>query len=292
MTLFVAKQRLSCVFLHVLYLKIVFKLDTYDRLLRKNLRLTGQPRYRLISENIFYAMSKLPLVFACAHLTTELLFTRQVAAVADVAESQIITFRTQSSMRAMAEHLLANAPPRFILIGLSLGGYAAFEVLRHASERVAGLVLMDTRADADDPVRTANRLRAIEIVANGGIDALIPTLPALWMHPRSAANPEMVSTLTTMARDIGDSGQHNQQRAMMARGDSYDTLRAVRVPTLILCGREDIPTPLSEHEAMHKAVAGSTLEIIENCGHLSTIEQPEAVNRALRNWLLTTTFPL
>jgi pimeloyl-ACP methyl ester carboxylesterase len=235
---------------------------------------------------------KLPLVFACAHLSNEALFAPQVAAVADIAESQIVTFRDQTSMRAMAEHLLASAPPRFVLIGLSLGGYVAFEVLQQAPERVAGLVLMDTRADADDPVRTANRLRAIEIVATGGIDALIPALPPLWMHPASAANPALVATLTSMARDIGDSGQRNQQQAMMVRGDSFDTLRAVRVPTLILCGRDDVPTPLAEHEKMHAAIPDSTLEIIEDCGHLSTIEQPEAVNSVLRNWLLTTSFSL
>jgi pimeloyl-ACP methyl ester carboxylesterase len=243
-------------------------------------------------QNIFFKKMKLPLVFACAHLCNEQLFAPQVAAVADLAESQRVIFRDQTSMRAMAEHLLASAPPRFVLIGLSLGGYVAFEVLRQAPERVAGLVLMDTRADADDPVRTTNRLRAIEIVANGGIDALIPALPPLWMHPASVAKPALVATLTGMAQDIGDSGQRTQQQAMMARGDSFDTLRAVRVPTLILCGRDDVPTPLSEHEKMHAAIPNSTLEIIEECGHLSTIEQPEAVNRVLRNWLLTTSFSL
>jgi pimeloyl-ACP methyl ester carboxylesterase len=243
-------------------------------------------------QNIFFKKMKLPLVFACAHLSNELLFWQQVAAVADIGDSRLVTFRTQTSMRAMAEHLLANAPPRFVLIGLSLGGYVAFEVLRQASERVAGLVLMDTRADADDLVRTANRLRAIETVTNGGIDALIPALPPLWMHPASVAKPALVTTLTSMARDIGDSGQRTQQQAMMARTDSFDTLRAVRVPTLILCGRDDVPTPLAEHEKMHAAVPNSTLEIIENCGHLSTIEQPEAVNRVLRNWLLITSFSL
>ncbi len=237
-------------------------------------------------------MSQLPLVFACAHLCNAQLFAPQVCAFTDFAKSECITFRTLTSMREMAEHLLANAPPRFVLVGLSLGGYVSFEVLRHAPERVAGLVLMDTRADADDPARTANRLRAINIVAKGGIDALIPELPPLWMHTNSVANPALVSMLTHMARDIGDSGQRTQQQAMMSRADSFETLRAVRVPTLIMCGRDDIPTPLSEHQKMHTAVAHSTLHVVENCGHLSTIEQPEAVNAILRDWLLNTSFSL
>ena len=234
----------------------------------------------------------LPLVFACAHLCNEELFAPQVRAVSDIATCSSVSFRTQSSVEAMAEHLLANAPPRFVLVGLSLGGYVAFEVLRRSRDRVAGLALMDTRADADDSVRTATRLRDIDTVARGGIDALIPELPTRWMHPTSAANPALCTTLANMARDIGAQGQHNQQHAMLARADSFDVLRTVNVPTLILCGRQDMATPLSEHEKMHAAIAHSELYVIEKCGHLSTLEQPEAVNAILRNWLLTTDFSI
>ena len=237
-------------------------------------------------------MNKLPVVFACAHLCNEALFAAQVRIVTDVAESMTVAFRTQSTIKAMAKHLLSNAPPRFILAGLSLGGYVAFEVLRQAPERVAGLALMDTRADADDPTRAANRQRDIDTVARGGIEALIPELPARWMHPTSAANAAICETLGAMARDIGAIGQRNQQHAMLARSDAFDVLRAVNVPTLILCGRQDMATPLSEHEKMHAAITNSELHVIENCGHLSTIEQPEAVSAVLRNWLINTTFSI
>ena len=91
-----------------------------------------------------------------------------------------------------------------------------------------------------------------------------------------------------MARSVGATGQFNQQQAMLARPDSHDDLRTVRVPTLIACGREDTATPRAEHERMHASVPGSRLEVFEQCGHLSTIEQPEAVTALLTRWLAET----
>ena len=91
-----------------------------------------------------------------------------------------------------------------------------------------------------------------------------------------------------MARSIGARGQFNQQTAMLGRPDSHADLERVRVPTLLVCGREDLVTPVRDHEAMAARVPGARLEIIENCGHLSTIEQPEIVNRLLKNWLQET----
>ena len=94
--------------------------------------------------------------------------------------------------------------------------------------------------------------------------------------------------MAEMARSIGARGQFNQQAAKMGRPDSHEDLARVRVPTLLMCGRDDPVTPLPDHEAMAARVPGSQLKIIENCGHLSTIEQPDAVNRVLIDWLRKT----
>lgn len=91
-----------------------------------------------------------------------------------------------------------------------------------------------------------------------------------------------------MVHSIGAHGQLNQQTAMLTRPDSHADLERVRVPTLLVCGREDPVTPVHDHEAMAARVPGARLEIIENCGHLSTIEQPESVNRVLIDWLRKT----
>ncbi len=88
-----------------------------------------------------------------------------------------------------------------------------------------------------------------------------------------------------MARSVGAHGQRNQQRAMLGRPDSHADLARVRVPTLVVCGEHDPVTPVADHAAIAARVAGSRFERIADCGHLSTIEQPEAVTRVLVDWL-------
>jgi pimeloyl-ACP methyl ester carboxylesterase len=197
----------------------------------------------------------------------------------------VFVFREHDTMAGMAQAILEQTPERFTLIGLSLGGYAAFEVIRLALPRLERLVLIDTTAVADHPARKDGRLRDIAKVQQGGIEALIPELPSRWMLPAHASDPALVDLMSNMARSVGAEGQFNQQTAMLARPDSHADLARVKVPTLVICGRQDPVTPLADHEAMAACVPGSQLVVIENCGHLSTIEQPLAVTQALKHWL-------
>ena len=230
--------------------------------------------------------TKPTLVFACAHLTDERLFAHQVNALSPMHDCRVFAFRDLPTLGAMAVELLAHAPPRFTLIGLSLGGYLAFELIRRQPERIERLVLLDTRAVADTEALRQGRLADIAKVQAGGIDALAPELPTRWMHP--ANRPRLTDLMTSMARSIGGRGQFNQQQAMLARPDSHADLRTVRVPTLIACGREDTATPLAEHERMRDCVLGARLEVFERCGHLTTIEQPDLVTSLLSRWLTDT----
>jgi len=231
---------------------------------------------------------KLFIAFACAHLTDERLYAAQVAALEADYECVVFAFRDHDSLVGMAEELLAKTPERFTLIGLSLGGYLAFEIIRRQLQRLERLVLMDTTAAADQPARRAGRLADIAKVSEGGIEALIPELPGRWLHPAHVQRVELTNLVSSMARSIGARGQFNQQAAMLSRPDSHADLERVRVPTLLMCGREDPVTPVQDHQAMAARTSGARLEIIESCGHLSTIEQPEVVNRVLRNWLQET----
>jgi pimeloyl-ACP methyl ester carboxylesterase len=226
------------------------------------------------------------IVFACAHLCDERLFSPQIAALGDIADCRVMVFSNQSSMLDMSEHLLMHAPTRFSLIGLSLGGYIAFEVVRRALARLERLVLIDTTAFADAPARLQGRATDVAKVQAGGIDALIPELPSRWTHPDHAQHAPLTTLMASMARRIGADGQRRQQEAMRARPDSHADLRGVRIPTLIVCGREDRVTPVSDHQAMHDCVAGSELAIIEHCGHLSSLEQAERVSAVLRSFFL------
>jgi pimeloyl-ACP methyl ester carboxylesterase len=224
-------------------------------------------------------------------LTDERLYAAQITALGDSNECRVFDFRDHDSLGGMAEHLLSHAPERFTLIGLSLGGYVAFEIVRRQLHRLERLVLIDTTAVADHPARKAGRIADIAKVREGGIEALIPELPSRWLLPAHAHRPELVNLMAEMARSVGARGQCNQQTAMLARPDSHDDLARVNVPTLVMCGRQDPVTPLADHEAMAERVAGSRLRVIEDCGHLSTIEQPQAVNQMLAEWLRDTAAP-
>jgi pimeloyl-ACP methyl ester carboxylesterase len=228
------------------------------------------------------------LAFACAHMTDERLYAHQLAALQAKHDCQVFVFRDHDSMSGMATQVLSAMPEHFTLIGLSLGGYAAFEVIRRALPRLERLVLIDTTAVADHPARREGRRRDIATVQQGGIEALIPELPARWLLPAHVGNPALVDLMAGMARSVGAQGQFNQQTAMLGRPDSHADLARVRVPTLVMCGRQDPVTPLAEHEAMAACVPGARLAVIEDCGHLSTIEQPGAVTAELTRWLQAT----
>ncbi|HEX4234090.1 MAG TPA: alpha/beta fold hydrolase [Caldimonas sp.] len=227
------------------------------------------------------------VAFLCAHLADERLFAAQRAAIAP-REACVFVFRDEDTLPAMAERVLAAMPPRFAVVGLSLGGYVAFEIVRRALDRIDRLVLLDTTAAADTPARRAGRLADIAKVEAGGIDALIPELPGRWLLPAHAARADLVALLRAMASSVGANGQRNQQRAMLGRPDSHDDLARVRVPTLVVCGEEDPVTPVADHAAIAACIPGARFERIADCGHLSTIEQPEAVSRILVDWLAAT----
>jgi len=228
------------------------------------------------------------IAFACAHLCDERLFAAQIAALGPGHDCRTFVFREHDSVAAMADALLAATPPRFTLVGLSLGGYVAFEVLRRARDRVARLVLLDTTAAADSEARRAGRLADIATVRDGGIEALIPALPARWLLPAHAARADLVGLMAAMAKSVGAVGQRNQQRAMLGRPDSLAQLAEVQVPTLVMCGAEDLVTPVADHAAIAVRIGGARFEMIADCGHLSTLEQPQAVNGVLVPWLAAT----
>src|SRR5262249_43712993 len=143
----------------------------------------------------------------------------------------------------IARRILAEAPPRFALVGLSMGGYIAFEILRQARTRVARLALLDTQARADgDEVRAARRAQ-MDLARTVGltpvVDALIPRL----VHPARVQERPLRALLHEMAAEVGLDGYLNQQNANMTRPDSRSDLALIRCPTLVLVGEADVLTP-------------------------------------------------
>jgi pimeloyl-ACP methyl ester carboxylesterase len=197
----------------------------------------------------------------------------------------VATHTRDDTMAAIARRILGGAPPRFALAGLSMGGYIALEIVRQAADRVERLALLDTGARADTPEATAKRLTNIALAEAGRFEEIIGPQFPLYVHPSRANDAGLKADYLAMCRDVGPEGYVRQQKAIMARVDSRPLLPAIRCPTLVLVGEQDAATPPALSEEMAAAIPGARLVTIPTCGHLSTMEQPEAVTRELLAWL-------
>jgi pimeloyl-ACP methyl ester carboxylesterase len=226
------------------------------------------------------------LVFIPGLLCDARLWRAQVEALAGTADCWIADATRSESMAGLARDLLADSPfERFALAGLSMGGYVALEVMRQAPRRVARLALLDTSARADAPEQSQKRHDFIALADRGRFLGVTDALLPLLIHPSRLRDAELVAVVKAMARDIGKEAFVRQERAIMSRADSLPLLSRIGCPTLVLCGRQDALTPLERHEEIAAAVTRARLEIVDDCGHLSTLERPDAVNAALERWL-------
>jgi pimeloyl-ACP methyl ester carboxylesterase len=179
------------------------------------------------------------------------LWAHQTRFLADIANCRVATVSEADTVEAMATIILADAPDRFALAGLSMGGYVCHAIMRRAPERVIKLALLDTSARADTPEQSERRRQLISMSDFGKFRGVTNRLLPLLIDPDS--------------------------RGQLA---DYD------LPTLVACGRQDALTPLDLHEEMAAAIPAARLTVIEECGHLSAMEQPQAVTALLRQWLL------
>ena len=213
------------------------------------------------------------------------LWQHQAQALAATAQVSVANLTGAESIEALAEHALAHAPAeQFALAGLSMGGYVALEIMRQAPERVLALALLDTSARADSAAASEQRERAMQL-AETDFNLVIRDLLHKLVHPSQLADPALMALIAGMARNLGKDVFVRQQRAIRGRCDSRPQLAAIHCPTLVLCGREDVITPIPLHEELHAGIVGSRLVIVENCGHLSPLSQPQLVSKALGQWL-------
>lgn len=227
----------------------------------------------------------LPLLLLPGLLNDRRVFAPQIAALEPAVEIVVADLTGADTIGALAAGVLAASPPRFALAGFSMGGYVAFEILRQAPERVARLALLDTQARPDAPEQTARREALIGLAAIGKFKGVTPSLLPQLVHPSRLGDRAVVDPILAMAASVGRDGFVRQQRAIMGRADSRPLLPAIRMPVLVLCGREDRPTPLEASVEMAEAIPGATLAVVDECGHMAPLERPAAVTAALAGWL-------
>ena len=226
----------------------------------------------------------LPLVLVPGLGCSARLYSPQIEALWRFGPVIVADHTRDETMEAIAKRILANAPPRFALAGLSMGGFISFAILRLAPERVDRVAFLDTNARADVPERAAEREKFIAMAQAGKFAEVNAALTPRYLHPdhRGEAFRRIVDQ---MATDVGVEGFIRQQRAIMSRPDSRPMLSGIKCPTLVLVGDADQATPPELSKEIAGGIAGSKLVVVKDCGHLSTIEQPDAVNSAMIGWL-------
>ncbi|MEJ2590577.1 MAG: alpha/beta hydrolase [Candidatus Thiodiazotropha sp.] len=198
----------------------------------------------------------------------------------------VMSFQGFDSISGMAAHLLAHAPMRFSLAGHSMGGRVALEAYRQAPKRIERLALLDTGYEPAAEAETESRGRLVRKALSDGIDAIAET----WARPMIApARQQDTALLDSILRMVGRmSGEiyAGQTQALLTRPDATSLLSEIQCPTLILCGKQDAWSPPERHQAMADVIPDSELCLIDDCGHMSTLEQPGEVLSALQAWML------
>lgn len=223
----------------------------------------------------------LPTVLIPGLMATPRLYSDQISALWAIGPVQIADHRHADTMAGLAKAILDDSPPRFRLLALSMGGYIALEILRQAPQRVAALALLDTSARPDAPEQTQVRQSQIQLAHDRGMAAVAEAMYPRLVHPARAQDQELQQLVREMAEDTGAEAFARQQQAIMSRPDSRPSLAAIACPTLVIVGDQDQVTPPPMAQEIAAAVPDAKLVVIPDSGHLSTIEQPGAVTRAL-----------
>jgi pimeloyl-ACP methyl ester carboxylesterase len=226
-----------------------------------------------------------PLILLPGLLCDRALWQHQLDHLGDVAAMSVPDLSGDDTVAAMAARVLAAAPPRFALAGLSMGGYVAHAIMRAAPERVERLALLDTSARADTAEQLARRRGLIELAEKGRFRGVTPRLLPMFVHPSRLEDKPLTLGIMAMAGRIGKDGFLREQKAIMGRPDSRPQLSGYRCPTLVMVGRSDALTPIEVNAEMASLIPGARLVIVEDCGHMTPMEQPVATTALLRFWL-------
>jgi pimeloyl-ACP methyl ester carboxylesterase len=213
------------------------------------------------------------------------MWRHQVAGLADWQPHVSDVHMRHATIPEMAAALLARHAGPLVLCGASMGGMVAMEAVRQAPDRVRGLALLGTSARPEDDEFRVVREKAIVLFEQGRTREVIEPNAAMAFHPLHAQDAELVASYVEFVLRAGDDQLVRQNRAVIARPDARVHLPQVRCPTLVLCGADDQLTPPERSREIASLVPGAQLVLLPECGHMLTMEQPDAVNAQLRGWL-------
>ena len=226
-----------------------------------------------------------PLVFLPGMMCDARLFGPQIAALSPEFSVMVCPVTRGERIEEIASALLDDLPSRFALAGLSMGGIVAMEILRRAPGRVTRLALMDTNPLAETPqIAAAREPQIVKARAGRLLDVMRDEMKPHYLAP-GPYRGEILKLVMDMADSLGPETFVRQSRALQRRRDQQATLRKCKVPTLILCGAHDTLCPIKRHTFMAELIQGAELLVLDDAGHLPTLEMPDDTTAALRRWM-------
>lgn len=236
-------------------------------------------------------MAKTNLLLIPGLLCSPRLFAPQVAALADLAETVVPDWRRAplsiwDSWESAARWIVDQMPPgKFALAGLSLGGMLAVEIMQIAADRVTKLALLDTGMRSQNEAERAIRRARIRLAEEGHFELVLGLQMSRFIPAYRLPDKKLVDEVMAMCGEIGVDIYKRQEELAAVRADRRPDLPKIKCPTIVVCGRDDAATPLFLSEEIAKAIPAAALVVIEQCGHLISMEKPEETNLILSTWL-------
>jgi pimeloyl-ACP methyl ester carboxylesterase len=228
---------------------------------------------------------KTPLILLTGLLCDRYMWEEIGALLADIADVTIFSFAGFDSISNMAEKVLADSPKHFALAGHSMGGRVAFEVYRQAPQRVNRLALLNTGVHPRTETEIPGRQKLLDLSINAGMEAVADTWLPPMLSDTARKNPALFEQLKQMVLRHSPQDFNGQIQALLNRPHAETVLSLIQVPTLLISGSKDKWSPVSQHEGIQQQIPGSRLVVLEGVGHMSTIEAPEEIAGAMREWL-------
>ncbi|MGC6516737.1 MAG: alpha/beta fold hydrolase [Candidatus Puniceispirillaceae bacterium] len=224
------------------------------------------------------------ILFIPGLLCTKAIFASQLDAFEGIASCHVADTTAMDTITKMAEKALATMSGNFAVLGFSMGGYVALEIMRLAPERITGLALVSTSAKADTDEKRKARQDLIELSKIGKFKGVTPRLLPRFFSPDALQDEAKTAIVLAMGAEIGQQNFMHQQEAIMSRRDQRRHLGDIHHQTVVICGTKDVLTPPEESQEMADLLPHARLHLLEDIGHMSTLEAPEAVNQILLDW--------